>query len=841
MKKVLFDQIFTVMKEMGIKPMLGTKTNIKRLPNVKHFGNFEVDGKNMEVMINSDGGPERVLKMFQNESGFIPQMNDQEGRMFLKNLIKLRPLINPPENVIPGPGSLERTLQSKEFKDKMTESKAIWKEMGADSTTDQGARKYLDYGDEMKEQGLDSDSLEDVIKFMKGKRATTKIIEDEQGVGSLFKEKTDTQVVDVVEDLDTIVKDAGNLQSEVEKLKDLAFKLTPEYEAQQKAAHQAWMKRAYEGKGFDGREGYFRAVTRPFLIDQHKKGIINIPEKHLDSISKSMDLSSGGGMEDTYPDPVRMFRHYYGEEAFDRIPENIDSPATSSILEAFATDINSFKPIKTTGMETGMGYQTKGELLARIEERQKLINDIRRGDEYPITQWSKDEKLKTIASTRLQIDTYKKFLDKYYPGSSTSTKSTKLWDLVDDTTGKRKNPWDDFDPDTGGMAQGGRVGLRKGSWPDMGGLLELETEVPDYDMEEVLRLLRQDQYGNQRTLATGGRVGLVKGSGKKGIESLIKTLNEKLGKDTIKKASDLPKGTKYEELEAIKTFEERNPAGIGSLMTEAEAKIAGPIQGKSKGEFDDFSSVLIDEKFFRPDAVDFMGKKVPSNWLALEKTQAQDTLQKLGPLPSTRHPNYKDMKRLRQGVKNRINALEITEELGGNVAMFDYLRMQPQYLTGNQVLDPSKFIKKGETPPVFGFGDIDFNTPEVKTMMEKAGQKGMALSDAMKRMGYDSSSGRSTIAFDEAVAAGMEGWPREIKEQVIRAKYGDIVDQRLLDNMLADDNHFRLAEVFATIDQGLKMQEQGMGGEQIVEAIKSDLKRKPNAAGGGVGSMFREV
>ena len=144
MKKVLFDQIFTVMKEVGIKPMLGTRTNIKRLPNVKHFGNFEVDGKKMESMINIEG-PERVLKIFQNESGYIPQMNDQEGQMFLKNINTLRPLINPPENVIPGPGSLERTLQSKEFKDKMTESKAIWKEMGADSTTDQGARKYLDY------------------------------------------------------------------------------------------------------------------------------------------------------------------------------------------------------------------------------------------------------------------------------------------------------------------------------------------------------------------------------------------------------------------------------------------------------------------------------------------------------------------------------------------------------------------------------------------------------------------------------------------------------------------------------------------------------------------------
>ena len=94
------------------------------------------------------------------------------------------------------------------------------------------------------------------------------------------------------------------------------------------------------------------------------------------------------------------------------------------------------------------------------------------------------------------------------------------------------------------------------------------------------------------------------------------------------------------------------------------------------------------------------------------------------------------------------------------------------------------------------------------------------------------------FAFEDAISGGMEGWPKEIKEQVIRAKYGDVVDQRLLDNMLVDDDPYRLAEVFATVEQGLKMQEKGMGGEEIVTAIKADLKRKPNATGGGVGSLF---
>ena len=189
--------------------------------------------------------------------------------------------------------------------------------------------------------------------------------------------------------------------------------------------------------------------------------------------------------------------------------------------------------------------------------------------------------------------------------------------------------------------------------------------------------------------------------GKKGVGSLIKKVNEEFGEGTAKRASDLPKGTKYETLETIKDFEAKYP-----------------IEKKTK---------------------------------------------------------------------------------------------------------------------------IDFENPEIKMALEKAGIKGMALSDAAKQMGYDMSKQKDYFAWEDAISGGMEGFPKEIKEQVIRAKYGDVVDQRLLDNMLVDDDHFRLAEVFATIEQGLKMQETGMGSEEIVTAIKGSLDRKPNAAGGGVGSMFRGV
>jgi len=45
------------------------------------------------------------------------------------------------------------------------------------------------------------------------------------------------------------------------------------------------------------------------------------------------------------------------------------------------------------------------------------------------------------------------------------------------------------------------------------------------------------------------------------VKSLMGLVNKKFGKGTLKKASDLPKGTKYEELEAVKAFEQRNPWG----------------------------------------------------------------------------------------------------------------------------------------------------------------------------------------------------------------------------------------------------------------------------------------
>ena len=65
----------------------------------------------------------------------------------------------------------------------------------------------------------------------------------------------------------------------------------------------------------------------------------------------------------------------------------------------------------------------------------------------------------------------------------------------------------------------------------------------------------------------------------KGIKSLIKGVDEQFGEGTLKRASELPKGTKYETLEAIKDFEARN-----RTFTPNREKIRAYYQGKIDDE-----------------------------------------------------------------------------------------------------------------------------------------------------------------------------------------------------------------------------------------------------------------
>ena len=81
--------------------------------------------------------------------------------------------------------------------------------------------------------------------------------------------------------------------------------------------------------------------------------------------------------------------------------------------------------------------------------------------------------------------------------------------------------------------------------------------------------------------------------------------------------------------------------------------------------------------------------------------------------------------------------------------------------------------------------------------------------------------------------------------EMIKQKYGNIIDDNLLKQILIDDDPQRKAEVLASIDEAIKMQEKGIPYEEIINIMKNTTRTK-QAKGGlikGVSykSMFNNL
>jgi hypothetical protein len=115
--------------------------------------------------------------------------------------------------------------------------------------------------------------------------------------------------------------------------------------------------------------------------------------------------------------------------------------------------------------------------------------------------------------------------------------------------------------------------------------------------------------------------------------------------------------------------------------------------------------------------------------------------------------------------------------------------------------------------------DEDFFQNEFK----KAMQEGVKKSNEMKAMGLDPSKSKDYDKF--------------LETESIKQKYGNVIDDNLLQQILVDDNPQRKAEVLATIDEAMKMQEKGMKPEEIIDIIKNTTRTK-QADGGPIGLNY---
>ena len=395
MKKEIFKLLVAEFQKLGINPTqwLGTRTNVRRI-NKKNLADSSINEYAFNRELETQG-KDRLLKLFSEEAKYLGQLNDSQAATLLQNLKTVNKVMNPPPKPEAGiyqfsklPG---KKLTPDEFTGQLAEKEqkiqsAILKAGMEVSAVDRTLAKRLN---------LDMSKVSDWEKLQvwKDKHGVPDWAKDtKEGVGSLFKVVEDNPLADIGTQLDLIEKEGKSLVDQAKKLTDMAWEMSPEGQAYREMIRKDIIRRGSEGKGFAGgvfgdrSDGYFRALVRPFLLDQHEKGIIKLSDSTLDSLKNSNDIKSGGGNDFMYPDPVRVFRQHYGDDAFDLIPDQEVfgmgsmgyGPGRDRINEVMTQVIK--EPILKKGPDNPGGYLTKGEYQAKLDHEDEVLGYIERGE-----------------------------------------------------------------------------------------------------------------------------------------------------------------------------------------------------------------------------------------------------------------------------------------------------------------------------------------------------------------------------------------------------------------------------------------------------------------------------
>jgi hypothetical protein len=149
-------------------------------------------------------------------------------------------------------------------------------------------------------------------------------------------------------------------------------------------------------------------------------------------------------------------------------------------------------------------------------------------------------------------------------------------------------------------------------------------------------------------------------------------------------------------------------------------------------------------------------------------------------------------------------------------------------------IDDVRMTKRQNKPIEGGFS---FNDPDIKVQMEKAMQEGNKRSKEMRAMGLDPAKSKD---YDEYIKikeeSGDKNFNKYFDDLEIKTKFKGVISDDLLNQILIDDNPQRKAEVIATIEQGLTMQEKGMSPEEIVNILKNTTRTKQ--AEGGIAGLL---
>ena len=154
---------------------------------------------------------------------------------------------------------------------------------------------------------------------------------------------------------------------------------------------RAIVKQMYQGKGYGPNEGIYRTLSRQFLADEIEAGRIETTPAIYNA------MKEGGH---PFIDSIKVFRHHYGDDAFDILGKYVDStydfmqgsryPGRFEFRKLGLVVKNKKAPGKTYAH-----YSTPGEIDAEIKSIDNLISEYQKG-ESPMIR-SKQELLEAIS------------------------------------------------------------------------------------------------------------------------------------------------------------------------------------------------------------------------------------------------------------------------------------------------------------------------------------------------------------------------------------------------------------------------------------------------------------
>jgi len=173
----------------------------------------------------------------------------------------------------------------------------------------------------------------------------------------------------------------------------------------------AIVKRKYQSKGYGPNEGIFRSLTRQFLRDEIESGRVETTP----GIYNAMKTGNH-----PFIDPIKVFRHHYGDDAFDALEKYIDNnyPAFGSPGMRYPGRFE-FRKLglvpknKKAPGKTYAHYSLPDEIDAEIELIDNLILDYQAGKSPMIR--SKEELLEAIRTQNENRAKYVKIKNEIAP------------------------------------------------------------------------------------------------------------------------------------------------------------------------------------------------------------------------------------------------------------------------------------------------------------------------------------------------------------------------------------------------------------------------------------------